>query len=500
MSDQMSETPEIERSETTESRDQEQKLEDQTHAPESHIEQTQTFEQSEAIESTLVSVVNNSLATEDIQDTLQEISTETEDTRAPADSSEEVVRKRSGSTAAPDSPSVAEMDTITEPAELEPAVEIPAEEGTRKRPGTPSTVEEIPAGKIEKPVPADEIHSGIEDFQHVQVVIGRAMVDETFRKGLTENPEQTLAAYNLSAEERQVLQSMKSEVIDEAAQELTSSLMKGVEGKVYKFFKTDETGVTQLDEEIGKWKRFDDPSQKIDREGEFDEAARWTGPEEPFAAEPEAKLDRAGADAGDPAIKFFNEAAMKIPRAAESGGTARWTGPEEPFAAEPEAKLDRKGADAGDPAIKFFNEAAMKIPRAAESGGTAKWTGPEEPLAAEPGAKLDGPGADAGDPVFKFFNDPSIKWFNDPELKLGSESGKISANPATAVLGRAISDPDFRQQLLENPEETLAPYNLNTQETAALKSINAKILKNITEKLAKATGREYPGLMDSKWP
>ena len=451
MSDQMSETPEIERSETTESRDQEQKLEDQTHAPESHIEQTQTFEQSEAIESTLVSVVNNSLATEDIQDTLQEISTETEDTRAPADSSEEVVRKRPGSTAAPDSPSVAEMDTITEPAELEPAVEIPAEEGTRKRPGTPSTVEEIPAGKIEKPVPADEIHSGIEDFQHVQVVIGRAMVDETFRKGLTENPEQTLAAYNLSAEERQVLQSMKSEVIDEAAQELTSSLMKGVEGKVYKFFKTDETGVTQLDEEIGKWKRFDDPSQKIDREGEFDEAARWTGPEEPFAAEPEAKLDRAG-------------------------------------------------ADAGDPAIKFFNEAAMKIPRAAESGGTAKWTGPEEPLAAEPGAKLDGPGADAGDPVFKFFNDPSIKWFNDPELKLGSESGKISANPATAVLGRAISDPDFRQQLLENPEETLAPYNLNTQETAALKSINAKILKNITEKLAKATGREYPGLMDSKWP
>lgn len=61
----------------------------------------------------------------------------------------------------------------------------------------------------------------------VQAVIGRAATDAEFRKMLLDNPDEALAEFDLTDEEREALKNLDSEKLESFSQSLDERLTKG---------------------------------------------------------------------------------------------------------------------------------------------------------------------------------------------------------------------------------------------------------------------------------
>lgn len=57
----------------------------------------------------------------------------------------------------------------------------------------------------------------------------------------------------------------------------------------------------------------------------------------------------------------------------------------------------------------------------------------------------------------------------------------MSSQSVETVLNRAISDPDFRQQLFTNPDQALAGFELSAEETANFKGISQAAFEALTK-------------------
>lgn len=82
----------------------------------------------------------------------------------------------------------------------------------------------------------------------------------------------------------------------------------------------------------------------------------------------------------------------------------------------------------------------------------------------------------------------------------------MSKEAVQAVIGKAVTDSEFREALFANPEEVLEGYDLTEDEIAALKSIDAETIESfagaLDERISKAYiagagfgGGEEPGEM-----
>jgi hypothetical protein len=63
--------------------------------------------------------------------------------------------------------------------------------------------------------------------QEVQNIVGKAVLDSSFRKSLLENPEGLLSEYDLTDEERQALSGLDSEKLEVFSESLDDRLTKG---------------------------------------------------------------------------------------------------------------------------------------------------------------------------------------------------------------------------------------------------------------------------------
>lgn len=66
----------------------------------------------------------------------------------------------------------------------------------------------------------------------------------------------------------------------------------------------------------------------------------------------------------------------------------------------------------------------------------------------------------------------------------------MSKEAVQAVIGKAVTDSEFREALFANPDEALAGYELTEAEIAALKSIDAETMESfagsLDERISKA--------------
>jgi hypothetical protein len=66
----------------------------------------------------------------------------------------------------------------------------------------------------------------------------------------------------------------------------------------------------------------------------------------------------------------------------------------------------------------------------------------------------------------------------------------MSKEAVEAIIGKAVLDSEWREQLFANPEEVLGGYDLTEEEMAALKAIDAETLESfagtLDERISKA--------------
>ena len=55
----------------------------------------------------------------------------------------------------------------------------------------------------------------------------------------------------------------------------------------------------------------------------------------------------------------------------------------------------------------------------------------------------------------------------------------MSKEALESVIGRAVTDSEFRQSLFANPDEALAGFDLTDQEIAGLKTLDAETLDSM---------------------
>jgi len=113
------------------------------------------------------------------------------------------------------------------------------------------------------------------------------------------------------------------------------------------------------------------------------------------------------------------------------------------------------------------SEAARKF----DSGGL-EIQSPAPDMDGKEDAHAEGTGKNtAEEGIFKFFN--SLE--------------SLEENTAAAVIGRAITDPDFRARLLETPDETRAAYELTAEETHALKSLKENMIERAAQRVSQTS-------------
>lgn len=59
----------------------------------------------------------------------------------------------------------------------------------------------------------------------------------------------------------------------------------------------------------------------------------------------------------------------------------------------------------------------------------------------------------------------------------------MSKEALESVIGRAVTDSEFRQALFANPDEALAGFDLTDKETAGLKTLDAETLDSMAGSL-----------------
>jgi hypothetical protein len=66
----------------------------------------------------------------------------------------------------------------------------------------------------------------------------------------------------------------------------------------------------------------------------------------------------------------------------------------------------------------------------------------------------------------------------------------VSKKAVQEVIGKAVTDSEFREALFANPDEALAGYELTEDEIAALKSVDAETMESfagsLDERISKA--------------
>jgi hypothetical protein len=67
----------------------------------------------------------------------------------------------------------------------------------------------------------------------------------------------------------------------------------------------------------------------------------------------------------------------------------------------------------------------------------------------------------------------------------------MSKEAVEAIIGKAVLESDFREDLFANPDEVLGGYDLTEEEMAALKAIDAETMESfagtLDERISKAT-------------
>ena len=70
----------------------------------------------------------------------------------------------------------------------------------------------------------------------------------------------------------------------------------------------------------------------------------------------------------------------------------------------------------------------------------------------------------------------------------------MSQDAVSQIIGRAVTDTEFRQWLFSNPEEALQGYDLNEDEIEALKNLKQEDLEDFSTKLdSRITKRAWRG-------
>jgi len=70
----------------------------------------------------------------------------------------------------------------------------------------------------------------------------------------------------------------------------------------------------------------------------------------------------------------------------------------------------------------------------------------------------------------------------------------MSQDTISQIIGRAVTDADFRETLFSNPEQALEDYNLTDDEREALKNLKQEDLEDFSTKLdSRITKRAWRG-------
>lgn len=73
----------------------------------------------------------------------------------------------------------------------------------------------------------------------------------------------------------------------------------------------------------------------------------------------------------------------------------------------------------------------------------------------------------------------------------------MSMEAVQAVIGRAATDAEFRQRLIDNAREACAGYDLTAEELAALEALDAASLQNfagtLDQRISKSGGKGFIG-------
>ncbi len=70
----------------------------------------------------------------------------------------------------------------------------------------------------------------------------------------------------------------------------------------------------------------------------------------------------------------------------------------------------------------------------------------------------------------------------------------MSQNAVSQIIGRAVTDADFRETLFSNPEQALQGYDLTEDDKEALKNLKQEDLEDFSTKLdSRITKRAWRG-------
>lgn len=70
----------------------------------------------------------------------------------------------------------------------------------------------------------------------------------------------------------------------------------------------------------------------------------------------------------------------------------------------------------------------------------------------------------------------------------------MSQNAVSQIIGRAVTDADFRETLFSNPEQALQGYDLTEDDKEALKNLKQEDLEEFSTKLdSRITKRAWRG-------
>ena len=72
----------------------------------------------------------------------------------------------------------------------------------------------------------------------------------------------------------------------------------------------------------------------------------------------------------------------------------------------------------------------------------------------------------------------------------------MSREAVEAIIGKAVLDSDFREELFANPEEVLAGYDLSEEEVAALKAIDAETMESFAGTLDERISKLVAGFIE----
>jgi hypothetical protein len=67
----------------------------------------------------------------------------------------------------------------------------------------------------------------------------------------------------------------------------------------------------------------------------------------------------------------------------------------------------------------------------------------------------------------------------------------MSKEAVQTVIGKAVTDSEFREELFANPDQALAGYDLTEEEIAGLKSIDAETLESVAGPLEERLSKKW---------